>query len=436
VHVTTTDPLPTDPPADLQDAPPSRTPWVGALVAVAVLGLMAYAFILSHQEEEAASPGANPPAVLSDVDKYGNPRTTPAGSIDPDESAAAKDGADVGGCGQLDPDHPPEIEFLLEDGTLHMGEMKQGVRVEREVAFRNAGTGPLCVAKVSTGCGCLKAKLMSEKKRFEPGEGGRIQLVIDTTGRVGTIRKQVTMTTNAVPTPLKSFRVDLKVSAGLIAEPRYLQFGSTVPHASVIRYLILRAPKDDPAWTVTGLESVRDIPGREKPAYIWKAEEVEDPRYRKFKVQITHPGYEEVGPVRDIIRVKTTHPDRPAIEVSAHINVVARILSRSRVISLGFVRPGTPRPPMRARIQPGMPGIEFELTKVDVEPREGKSAPPGGLGFLATVGKDDRGWWVDVQYDGKARQPGLLEGTLVVHTSDQEQPELRVPIRATIRATH
>ena len=288
--------------------------------------------------------------------------------------------------------------------------------------------------KVSTGCGCMKAKLIGEKKRFEPGEEGRILVAIDTTGRVGSIRKQVTVTTNSATAPRKSFRVEMRINAGLLAEPRYLQFGSVVPGTVVSRYLILRTPKEDADWKVTGVEGARKIPGRGRTVYGYEVESVEDPRYHKYKIKITHPGQDILGPMRDIVRVSTTHAERPSIDVSAHINIVPRILSRSRVISLGFVRTAVRRPPMRARIQPGVAGLEFEITHAEVQPREGRPIPAGGLGFLATFGKDPRGWWADVAYDGKTRKPGLLQAVLVLQTDDPLQPEVRVPIRATIRS--
>ena len=72
-------------------------------------------------------------------------------------------------------------------------------------------------------------------------------------------------------------------------------------------------------------------------------------------------------------------------------------------------------------------------TSHEVLPKDGHEVPAGGLGFVAKIGKDDKGWFVDVSYDGKSRKPGLIEGVLVVHTDDEVQPEVRVPLRATIR---
>jgi hypothetical protein len=89
---------------------------------------------------------------------------------------------------------------------------------------------------------------------------------------------------------------------------------------------------------------------------------------------------------------------------------------------------------MRARIQAGAPGVKFKIVRVEVRPPEGKPVPTGGMGFTAWSGEDARGWWVDVKYDGKTRKAGLLEALLIVHTDDAKQPEVRVPVRATVQA--
>ena len=168
-------------------------------------------------------------------------------------------------------------------------------------------------------------------------------------------------------------------------------------------------------------------------AYTYEVEELPDDRYRRVKVRIHHPGFETPGSYHDKIVVRTTHPERPEVQVSAHIHVVDRIVFRARTISLGFVRAGAPRGPTKARIEPGAPGVEFAVTGVEILPPEGESFGPGGVPFVANHGKDGRGWWVEVRYDGKPRQAGLIEAILRVRTDDRAQPELRIPVRATLR---
>jgi hypothetical protein len=185
---------------------------------------------------------------------------------------------------------------------------------------------------------------------------------------------------------------------------------------------------------VLSVESVRDVPGRERVVYAWTVEDVVDERFTRRKLTVTHPGAGEMGVFSDKVAVTTTHPQRKTIDLNVRLQVVPRILSRSRVIPLGYIQPGVPKPPMRTRIQAGAPGIRFAVTGVRVESPEGAGPRPGGPGFTAVAGQDDRGWYVEVAYDGKSRAAGLLEAVLVVETDDEQQPEIRVPIRATIQA--
>lgn len=404
----------------------SRGTWVAIACAVACLAVMGAVIVLAGQENssgESAAAGAHTggDAPLTNRELFG--RQTGAGTP-----------AAFSACGPLDPDNPPEVTIDVEDGVLDLGKLKQGVTIDRDVTFRNTGTGPLCIGKVSTGCGCLKASLVGEERRYEPGESGKIRLVANTTGRVGIISKQVSILCNDMKSPRRSFRVKMDVSTGLISEPRYLQFGNVPPGVSATRTLILRSGRDEKAWTVLGIESTRRIAGRDPVAYTFEVEPLPDPRYRRIKLRVTHPGYKELGAIRDLVVLKTNHPERPRIEVPAHIQVVPRIRSKSRSISLGFVQGGAPRGATRARIEAGAPGVKFKILKVAVVPPEGARAGPGGVGFTATHGSDARGAWVDVKYDGKTRGPGLLEARLEVHTDDEQQPLLTIPIRATVRA--
>jgi hypothetical protein len=225
----------------------------------------------------------------------------------------------------------------------------------------------------------------------------------------------------------------MDVNAGLIVDPRYLQFGTVTLGVAVTRELVLRTPRSGPPWAVTGIRAGRAMPGQKEVAYTYAVQPVEDPQYTMVRMSITHPGLDVLGAFTDPIVILTTHPERPEVVVQSQISVVPHVLCRANVISLGYVSPGSPRPPSRARIQGGTPSVVFDVTGVEVLPPDGQEPSPGGPGFGAEFGRDDRGWWVDVQYDGLSRKPGLLEAVLLVRTNVAEQPELRVPIRATVQ---
>jgi len=402
--------------------------WLPVITSVLCIGLMGLVLALATGEREEAgsstpptgTPGGDGARDAGDL--YGTPsrQKPPAGALL--------------SCGELDPSKPPRMELDLEGGAVDFGNLKQGVKLTREVTFRSTGVGPLCVVSAKSSCGCLKASLDGTKRIYLPGETGTVRLAVDTTGRMGVINKRVTITSNDPKSPLTSFRVKMDINAGLMSDPQYLQFGNVPPETSASRTLYLRTKKDDKDWTVTGVRSARKVEGMKPVTYTFELEDLEDPRYRRVKVRVIHPGLAKTGSYHDRLVVSTTHPERPEVKVNAHIHVVPRIVFRARTISLGFVRAGTPRAPTRARIQAGAPGITFAIVGVEIVPPEGESFGPGGAPFAATHGKDARGWWVDVKYDGKPRKAGLIKAILLVRTDDPEQPELRVPVRATLQA--
>ena len=65
-----------------------------------------------------------------------------------------------------------------------------------------------------------------------------------------------------------------------------------------------------------------------------------------------------------------------------------------------------------------------------LEPMPARDEPADGLGFIATMGTDERGAYVDLRHDGRARRPGLHEAMLVVTTDDAQQRQIRIPVRA------
>ncbi len=446
--MTVTSPTPApETPTELQDAAPAEATTAGAAAAaepsdasqaggapkwlpivtsVLCIGLMALVLVLATSEGEDGPP--RPPSSGSTLGPHTGPGAR--GEVGP---AMPSPSRTLAACGELDPTTPPRIELGFE-GDVDFGDLKQGVQLVREVTFRSTGTGPLCVIGAKSTCGCLKASLQGAKHLFAPGETGTVRLAVDTSGRSGVINKRVTITSNDPKNPLISFRVMMDISDGLMSDPRYLQFGNVPPGTSTSRSVYLRTKPEDKDWKVTGVESIRRVTGMKPVKYTFEVEELKDPKYRRLKVRVLHPGMDTLGAFQDRLVIHTTHPERPRVELPAHIHIVPRIIVRARTVSLGFVRAGTPRAPTRARIAAGAPGIVFALESVEVLPPEGASFGPGGAPFVAKLGKDSRGWWVDVKYDGKARAAGLIKARLRIKTDDPQQPELLVPVRATLQA--
>ncbi len=332
-----------------------------------------------------------------------------------------------------DPARPPRLVMDLEAAGVDFGKVKQGQTVERRVTFRSAGEGPLCVRDVQTGCGCVKAHLDGDKRRYEPGESGTIVLVLDTTGRHGLENKAFSVVTNELDQARRTWPVKADVSLGVVASSHVLDFGRPRKGAPAVGTLRLSSPKADPPWTVTEVLAGTAV-NEAAPAYTWELKEIADPNLRILELRVTHPGRSTEGLWRSPVVVKLTHPDRAEVSLEGQMLLMLPVQATPPMAILGYLTPGLPAREMKIHLRPAtLPPIPFQVTGLRVDPPAGKTFDAGGAPFVVQQGAEaDGSVFVSVNYDGKARQPGLVEAQLVVSTSVPEQPELKIQIRATI----
>jgi hypothetical protein len=416
-------PPPNAPPAASTPGPgaTSRSRWVvvlsslGALLVM--LGLVALAIF--GGEDASGGRGHEGPTIQAGV---GPP------SIHPSPPLPA-------GC-VPDPEHPPKLVMDLDARGVDFGKVKQGQVLERKVTFRSVGAGPLCIRELQTGCGCVKAHLDGDKRRYESGETGTITLVLDSAGRSGLQDKAFTVVTNELVDSRRTWPVRADISLGVVASSNILDLGRPrkgEPSKGAAR---LSAPKADAAWKI--LDVIAKGMGSEPaPAITWTSREIPDPTLRVLELEVTHPGRDVDGLWRAPLIVKLDHPDRTEVTFEATLNVVAPVQATPPMAIFGFLESGTAGREVRVMLRPATaPPVPFHVLSAEVVPSAGKAFDAGGAPFLARVdagSEADRApYAVSVRYDGRTRQPGPLEADLVIRTDVKEQPEIRVPLRATL----
>jgi hypothetical protein len=335
-----------------------------------------------------------------------------------------------------DPDRPPRLEVELGEQGIDFGKLKQGALVERRVTFRSTGKGPLCIRDVQTGCGCVRARVEGETKRFEPGESGALIITFDSKDRYGVQHKAFTVVTNELDHSRRTWPVKGDVSLGVVASVHAFDFGRPRKGAPGTGTVRLSSPKTDAPWKVTEV-IVRGMGNEPAPSVTWEAVEVPDPTLRVVDLKVTHPGRTQEGQWRAPVIVRLDHPERPEIVLEGVLNILAPIQPTPPMAVFGFVESGgTPRE-ITIHLRPGTtPAVPFEVKDVRVEPPAGRAFGPGGAPFLVEHARvadaAQPTWALKVRYDGKARKAGLLEGDLVVTTDLKDQPEIRIPLRATV----
>ena len=344
----------------------------------------------------------------------------------------------TGLCGDADPTLPVKVRFDL-DGkkSYDFGDVRQGVVMEDSIGFTNVGEGPLCIQSVRASCGCMKATLKSETRRYEPGDSGEILLVLKTKGKVGTLSKSVEMLTNDVKVPRKRFTASVNICKGVLTKPSFINFGRCpIGEPMTSTPLRVMSLHTEPDWAITKVVGLAPRHGDKAPEYTFTVKEKDDDEWRSRYVTIVRPAPTKKGALRGRARIHTTHPDQPTLDVDVSAYVMDRILIMNKRIALGYVRRGEPSrasPACRVYLNAASPRVKFKLLGAAVQPRKGDAVDPRGTGFAVKTGNSRRGPWAEVTYDGTPFDPGILEAELVLTTNDVVQSEIRLPVIATLR---
>lgn len=100
---------------------------------------------------------------------------------------------EVSGTGEDNAGSKPDIRFGKTEHNF--GRVMQGEKVGYNFIFTNDGDASLVILDASASCGCTVPKY--SKEPIAPGEKGSVEVVFDSSGRMGKQSKTVTLKTNA-----------------------------------------------------------------------------------------------------------------------------------------------------------------------------------------------------------------------------------------------
>ncbi len=93
----------------------------------------------------------------------------------------------------------------LPEKVVDLGKAVQGERASGGFVIRNHGSAPLKILDIKPSCGCTVAELPA--KEIKPGGEVRVDVKVDTSGKVGKIRKSVRISTNDPVTPVTTVEI-------------------------------------------------------------------------------------------------------------------------------------------------------------------------------------------------------------------------------------
>jgi hypothetical protein len=101
---------------------------------------------------------------------------------------------------------PPKIEF--EQLYYDFGKIIEGEKVSYTFSFKNSGGSELIIKDAIASCGCTVPEY--EKRIIKPGEEGSIEVIFDSSGRMGNQYKSIILRTNT-PYGEKTLTIKAKV---------------------------------------------------------------------------------------------------------------------------------------------------------------------------------------------------------------------------------
>jgi hypothetical protein len=315
--------------------------------------------------------------------------------------------------------------LTLTEPIKDFGTVAKGEKLEWAFEVRNTGTTDLEILAAKPTCGCTVADFT---KIIKPGQTGKVTAHVDTTNFAGPISKSVQLDTNDPAAAAAQVTITAIVKPYVDAHPAgFVRFNMLQGEAEK-QSVLLYSEESDP-FQIVKVESPQDWIKVE----TMKAEG-EDARPKigregqtQYRVDITVGGDEaRVGPLAEKVHIVTNSKHQPDYWISVS---------------------GVVRPPYR--VEPT--GINFgEVAPTDtaatrtVTLRSNSLKTPesfvvtGAESAVAGVTAEvkptpNKGEYEVTLQVAKDAKPGVLDGNILIHTSDRTKPTVTIPIKGTVK---
>ncbi len=180
------------------------------------------------------------------------------------------------------------------------------------VKIKNVGTEVLKITDVHPGCGCTKTAEL-DKKELQPGEIATTELSLNLGAANGVLTKSVTITSNDASSPTKILYLKADIVRPIqFAPSQYFVFNDLkTGQTSESKVTIKNTSKED--ITFSDFEATNGLSiNLKKSVTVKGGSEVE------VIARITP---KDKGYFNGSVKMKTTNPDTPTIEITAYGNV-------------------------------------------------------------------------------------------------------------------
>jgi predicted double-glycine peptidase len=304
----------------------------------------------------------------------------------------------------------PDLRF--DSYNYDFGFIEQGEQAVHTFVYENKGNEELVLSKAETGCGCTHA-FLSEQRRVPPGGKGDLLVGFDSTGRQGGQSQIVYVHSNDPISPI------VQLDIGGVIKPvrvpisvRSLHFGSVKKRSGATREFSIKDPGD-------GSLAVNEVTCDSPFVNVSLACSVTKPWVYLVRASL-QPGV-PIGELKCKITVRTNHPKEPVVEVPVTVDVTGDVEASPNMFFLGLLKKGE--------------GVSktITLSTTSDEPLTIRKidAPFDYVVVKALPQIEGKKYTVTATLKETAPL-GLIKGEITIHTNNQDQPEIKLPVYALV----
>ncbi len=313
--------------------------------------------------------------------------------------------------------------LVTEPTVIDFGRMEQQEVRKTTVTLRNDGTAPLKIDKVETSCGCTVAT--PDVDLLQPGQATSLEVTFNSKMFEGPQRKMIEIYTNDPRDRITQIQVLADVHAPLHIKPksRGITFNRLPVGERMVQGIVV-STEDVPELEITPVHYREDL-------FTVNIQPKDGAGPATKLIQIGIRPDAPIGTIRELATFRTNVPgaETLSIEISGEIiapvsiqpdKVNFRYVQRNQLLKRVFrviVQPGHDIEVTRAEVD--LPG--FKVTKIDYVEKTRT--------YLVTV----VGRPLSTRDERAIAADGRMKGTLHVHTSSPDYPELTASIMYMLR---
>ena len=204
----------------------------------------------------------------------------------------------LGGCAPTPSAPVAAPRLVFDEARFDAGSVDQGARIEHRFIVRNGGGSPLQISGVRASCDC--AATIAGRTTIPAREAGAIEVAIPTDDLAGDVVRTFTVFSNDPANPSARLEVHANVDPRVIVVPRELYLGAVAPGERSRRSLGIEFPGNGQARVVKtkarGTVVVPQLGSRNR-------------------IEVSIDPAADPGVFRELVAVRTTHPERPVVEI-------------------------------------------------------------------------------------------------------------------------